>query len=516
MVMNYLIILLAILVPFIGAFIVWAISKISEDLGGAFTVLFSAVTLSLIAWAYFLFSQGKELTFKLDILMPVSFQLTPDALGLFLSLITSIVWVLASLYSIEYVNARRTLFNVFLLFSLYGMIGIAFAANLMTLLIFFEFFSVASAELVIHEGTPEAIRAGFQYLFISIVGSVMMIFATAAVYKITGSMDLIGTGLRGLNSLSGHPFLPALFWLLIAGFAIKAGMFPVHVWLPEAHPIAPSSASALLSGVMIKAGAYGIIRVVYGVFGTSLINTDSMGKALLVLAVITMIVGSLIAMVQVELKRMLAYSSVAQIGYVILGIALATPLGLAGGVLHIFNHALMKGTLFLAAGAIIHQTGLRRLEDLKGIGRSMPLTMTAITLAGLSMIGVPPLVGFFSKWLLALGALQAKGSGLIAPWAAYTIVASLILSSLMNLAYYGPIIIDGWFRKPGEEEVQVAEAAHGHGATHEEVEEEPVRRADPSWIMGAPVIVLAVSTFIFGVYIDLPMKLVNGVVKLYF
>ncbi|KKL54918.1 hypothetical protein LCGC14_2260620 [marine sediment metagenome] len=510
---NYLV-LLPILIPLLGCLFVVFVSRYSEDVGGILTTILSFATFGAISWLYYLYNQDISLSVGFNVGLPFKLAFDADALGLFLGLISSFVWALASLYSLEYVTSKRALFNVFLLLSLYGMLGITLTANLFSLLIFFEVFSVASAILVMHEGTPEAQRAAFQYLFISIVGSVAIILASAIIFIQTGSLDLMGTGIAGL---ANNPLTPVLFWLLIGGFAVKAGVFPVHIWLPEAHPIAPSPASALLSGVMIKAGAYGAIRVVYGIFGVSIVGTNTMAKLLLALAVFTMIFGSIVAITQIELKRMLAYSSIAQIGYVMLGISLLTEQGLAGGVLHIFNHALMKGSLFLAAGIIIHQTGLRKLSDLTGIAKRLPLTMTAFTLAALSMIGVPPFVGFFSKWYLALGALQARDSAFISQWSAYGIVGALILSGLLNIVYYGPVLIRAWFGSLPE--AAGTGHAHGHAATataNDGGEPVKVRSAEPSWLMLFPTLILAFATLGFGLFINIPFRMVMSVVRLYF
>lgn len=512
--MESYLILVAILIPFFGSIAVGLIGRYSEEVGALFTTLITGLTLGVVGWLYYLYNQGQTLSLSFNIRLPFPFAFKLDALGLFLSLIAAMVWVLASIYALEYITSKKTLFNGFLLLSLYGMLGITMTANLYSLLIFFEVFSVASAVLVMHEGTPEAQRAAFQYLFISIVGSVAIIFASAAIFSQTGSLDLMG---RGLPGLAGHPLLVLFFWLLVGGFGVKAGIFPLHMWLPEAHPIAPSPASALLSGVMIKAGAYGVIRVIYGIFGIELVANLFTGKLLLGLAVFTMIFGSVMAITQSELKRLLAYSSVAQIGYVILGIALLSDAGLTGGVLHIFGHALMKGALFLAAGAIIHQTGLRNLADLSGIGKRMPLTMTAFTLSAFSMIGIPPFIGFWSKLYLALGALQAGRGAYLSHWSAYGIVAALILSGLLNVVYYAPIIIRGWFGEP----VESGGSAHAHGHTdvataHDGGHPVKVATVEPSWLMLAPMLTLAAATLVFGFDINVPLRMVDAVVKLYF
>lgn len=513
--MRTYIILAPIFLPLAGAVIIALVSRLYDELSGFLATAFSLLTFGLVLWLYNLYAPGKNLHLAFNVGLPFKLSFGADSLSLYLALITTFIWTLASLYAIEYITERKILFNVFLMLSLYGMLGIVFTANLFSLLIFFEVFSVASAVLVIHEGTREAQRAGFQYLFISIVGSVAIILATAAIFTTTGSMDLLAGPIAALKN---NPLTPLFFWLMVVGFAVKAGMWPVHMWLPEAHPIAPSPASALLSGVMIKAGAYGLIRVVYGIFGFSVINTPFTGKLLLLLAIITILLGSIMAIVQTELKRMLAYSSVGQIGYVVLGIALLSQQGLAGGVLHIFNHAVMKATLFMAAGIIIHQTGLRNLEDLAGLGKRLPLTMTAFTLAALSMIGVPPLIGFFSKWYLALGALQARDNGFITPLWAYIVVATLILSGLLNIVYYGPIIIRGWFKGPegGEDE---AASHHGHGhalATANDNGHPESAIEEPSWLMLMPTFILGALTLILGIYINIPYKLSLSVVRLFF
>ncbi len=510
--MEGILVLLPIIIPLVGAAVVALLKRVSEKIGSVVTAVFSGLTLAAAIWLASLFYGGADLSYSFDVGLPFDLAFGLDALGIFMGLVSTGLWFLASVYSIEYIHERRTMFNSFLLLSLYGMLGITTAANFYTLLFFFEVFSVASAVLVIHEMTPEANRAGFQYLIISVVGSAAVIFTAAAIYAETGSIDLLGQGIPGL---ADHPLTPLFFWLLIGGFAIKAGLFPVHMWLPVAHPIAPSSASALLSGVMIKAGAYGIIRVIYGVFGMSVVNTPAMGTLLMWLAVFTMIFGSILAIAQTELKRLLAYSSIAQIGYVILGASMLSGVGLSGGVLHILGHALMKGTLFLAAGIIIHQTGLRNLSDLEGIAKRLPLTMTAFTLAAVSMIGIPPFIGFFSKWYLALGALQAKDAGIMSQWAAYGVVGAIIFSGLLNIVYYAPILIRAWFGGPSAETAHGHEDSHGHGEASGKAAE-AAGRAEPSWLMLAPVMVLGFGTLLLGLYVRVPYQLISDVVKIYF
>ncbi len=375
----------------------------------------------------------------------INLHLRVDALGFLVGLISISLWMLASIYNIEYMG-RQTLelgrYNLFSLLSLTGMLGVAFSGNLLTLYIFFEFLTIAAYVLVIHEESLEAIQAGTLYLFLSIAGGLILLLSVIATYALTntGEFHLTGMGIKD------HPLMSYVFWGYIIGFGIKAGLFPLHVWLPKAHPVAPSPASALLSGIMIKAGAFGILRTIYNVFGWESFYTHSwLLTGLFVISLITVLLGSAVAIAQTEIKKMLAYSSISQMGYIILGFVLLTPLSLTGGIIHLFNHAIIKGGLFLCAGAFIHQTGLREIKDLNGIGKRMPLTLLCFTLFAFSMIGFPPLNGFVSKWYLALGSLEAGKIGCYSLTNSLFALGILLLSSLMNLIYYGPIVYRGWF-----------------------------------------------------------------------
>jgi multicomponent Na+:H+ antiporter subunit D len=228
----------------------------------------------------------------------------------------------------------------------------------------------------------------------------------------------------------------------MAGFGVKAGMFPVHIWLPDAHPAAPAPVSALLSGCSIKCGIYGIIRVMHSIYGLDVTRAVSFDKVLLVSAVITILLGSSLALQQDHLKRRLAYSSVAQIGYVLLGISLLSERAMFGALFHVFSHALMKGALFLCAGDIIVQTGNKYISKMKGIGYKMPVTMISFAIASLTMVGIPPFNAFISKWNLAMASLET-GRPLL--------VGVLLVSSLLNALYYFPIVINAFFVEESEQ-----------------------------------------------------------------
>jgi multicomponent Na+:H+ antiporter subunit D len=391
-----------------------------------------------------------------------------DEIGLMMSLSISFLWFLAMIFSHGYMDEDQKInrYYAFMLLSLGATMGIVTTENLFSLYIFFEVMTVTTYVFVIHEGSDEAMYAGRLYIYILLAFGVLLLFPILVTYVLTGSLSIRAAGLLSGKSSNLHL---AIFICYMLGFGAKAGLFPLHIWLPKAHPIAPSPASALLSGVLIEIGAYGMIRVVYNIFGVSMITTE-MWLILAVLASINIFFGSAVAIAQKEIKTMLAYSSIAQMGYMMLGIALLTPQGLIGSALHIFNHVFMKGCLFLCAGAIIHQTGIRNVEEFRGMGKAMPKTMFAFTIAALAMIGIPPLNGFASKWILCIGALESGSSVFI------IFVLLLLLSSLMNAIYFLPPIMRAYF------------------------ENGDIKGKDPELSMILPILVLAIGCIIFGIF----------------
>jgi len=471
-----------------------------------FTAIVSGVTLAIMLYMYPPIISGKILNLTLDTGLGFNFVFRADLLSFLIGIISVILWTLSSIYSIEYMkhSHAHARFNIFSLLSLCGMLGVVFTGNLFTLYIFFELLSVASSILVFHEETPDSMKAGFKYLFLGITGGLVLLFSIIMTYAITGTGDLtlIGIGLQGSS------WLPWIFWGFIIGFGVKAGIFPLHIWLPSAHPVAPSGASALLSGVMIKAGAYGIFKTIYNIIGYQDISNNHMWLmfSLLMISLITIFLGSACAITQKEIKKMLAYSSISQIGYVIMGFCLMSPLGIVGGLLHVFAHALMKGTLFMCAGAFIYKTGLRELEDLKGIGRRMPLVTMAFSVCAFSMIGLPPFIGFISKWFLALGTLEIMKMGNY--WAGMGLIAllTLLFSSLLNLVYYGPVVISAWMHESKEERL----AAEDNPGSKENDND------DPNWIMLTPILTLTVAVLFFGIFPGLPLGIARQISHLFF
>lgn len=410
---------------------------------------------------------------------PIPIEFMADGLGLTVAIVASFAWLLATIYASEYMKheSSRNRFYLFWLITEGAALGVFLTHNLFSLYINFEVLAFASWVLVIHSETKEAIDAGKKYLFMGIGGGLFLLFAVLMTYIQAGTLDLNSLGILQYKGA----ITQVIFYAYFIGFGTKAGIFPLHIWLPDAHPVAPSPASALLSGVMIKAGAYGILRTIYNVFGPELVRAMGAHVVLGIVASISIVLGSAVAINEKNLKRVLAYSSISQIGYIVLGAVLLTFRGFQGSVLHLFNHVLMKDALFLSAGSLLYKTGQKNIENYHGIGRKMPITMLVFSLAALSMIGLPPLAGFMSKWYLALGALDA-GRRIF-----FGFVLVLLLSSLLNAVYYMPIIINAFFS--GKE-------------TSESIDESPLR-------MLIPMALLAFLIVLFGILPSIPLALIN-------
>lgn len=457
--------------------------RISDKLRNILVIITSAIAFGLSLSLYPFVIGGGEIQFTLfEVLPNLEISLRLDLLSFCLAILASFVWLLCAIYSLDYMakeHACGRYYPVFI-FTLGSCQGIFFAGDLFSLFVFFELMSLIAYILVIHEETEEALKAGYKYLVMTIIGGLALFFGMIIIFEIGGTVSL-GVGvIVQENSLLA--FIAFICFLI--GFGMKAGMFPLHVWLPDAHPVAPSPASALLSGIMLKTGAYGLIRVIFHVFSPELMKSGGWDMVMGVLAVITILLGSAVALTQSDIKRRLAYSSISQLGYVLLGLSILNENAIIGAVFHIFSHAFMKSVLFLAAGAIIWNTGKRQIADLQGIGRQMPITLGCFSIAAFAMIGIPPLNGFLSKWTLALGALDAN-------MAIYVFV--LLVSSLLNALYYLPIIIPGYFEMPGG-----GSAGHGHDHEHDEHHEIKFDIKEAAPLMLAVMIVLALCTFIFG------------------
>ncbi len=433
----------------------------------------TGLTLIMVGAMYPAIAGGNVLESGINLFsMPLTITFRVDTLDFFMTLLSAFLWFIATIYSPGYLahSHARNRYYAFLLLAQGGCLGIFLTGDLLGLFVFFEFMAITTYVLIAHEEDSYALFAGAKYLYMTVAAGLSVFFGMIITYYLAGSLSLAGSGL--ITEPSYLSFLAFIGFII--GFGIKAGMFPVHVWLPDAHPAAPAPASALLSGVMIKTGAYGLIRVFMNVYSTEFfekapdyLNGISWENILTTIATITILLGSALAIQQDGLKRRLAYSSIAQIGYILLGISLLTETAMVGAVYHIFTHAFMKGCLFLCAGLIIEETGKKNISQMRGIGYRMPVTMLCFTFASLSMVGIPPFNGFISKWNLCMGALEIDR-----PF----FVALLIVSSLLNSIYYFPVVVNAFFttaKDPahgndahGGAAHAAAGASHTHGGGH--------------------------------------------------
>ncbi len=375
-----------------------------------------------------------------DIAPGLKLSLAADPFGVFFALIASGLWILTSFYSIGYVRGldehKQTRYFASFAVCLSATIGIAFAANLFTFLLFYEVLTIATYPLVIHKETPKAISAGRKYLLYTLSAGLLLIAATAITQTVAGTLDFTPGGLFAQGQLSSGLAI-GLFFLFLAGVGVKAGIMPLHSWLPAAMA-APTPVSALLHAVaVVKSGVFGVIRVVGFVFGPVMMKQFGLDTILMVFAGVTIIAASLIAMRQENLKRRLAYSTVGHLSYIVMGAAMLSPAAFSGAIMHISFHATMKITLFFVAGAIYVSKHIENISDLDGIGKAMPFTMSAFAVGAVGLAGMPPINGFLSKWYLVKGALD--GDMLV-------LVGIFVLSGLLNIAYLFPIIYRAFFK----------------------------------------------------------------------
>ena len=381
--------------------------------------------------------------FSMSFLPGIDLVLRVDQLSVFFAALSSILWLLTTIYAIGYLKGKKHRSRFFGFFSLCvtATVGISFSGNLITFLIFYEMLTIVTYPLLAHWGNPESLRAARLYLRYTLSGGLALLFGVVWLTIYAGPVDFAPGGAAGVTELAAHSpgVAAAIFAVLIGGLGVKAALFPLHGWLPAAM-VAPAPVSALLHAVaVVKAGVFGIIRVIDDVYGVDVAAELGVLTPLLVLASFTILYGSYQALRQKDLKKRLAYSTVSQVSYVTLGIALATMSGATGGIVHLVHQGIMKITLFFCAGLFAESLGAKRVDQLNGLGRRMPGTSIAFTVAAFGMIGLPPTAGFISKWQLGLGALDSSH-----PW----VVAVLLVSSLLNALYFLPVIYSLWFREP--------------------------------------------------------------------
>lgn len=409
----------------------------------------------------------------------VTFTFAFDNLGRVFLAAVLILYTAVAFYAFEYMKMEEkpNVFFAFYYVSLGAMISVAAAGNLVTLYFCFEMATLTSVPLVLHEGTKEAIAAAMKYLFYSIAGALMGLFAVFFVYYYgEGGRSFVMGGFLNQAAAQEHAgILLAACFVGIIGFGTKAGMYPMHGWLPAAHPIAPAPASGLLSGIIAKAGIIAVIRLVYYSYGTEFLKGTWVQYAWMCLAMLTVFMGSMMAFLEKNMKKRLAYSTISQISYIMIALSLMSPEGLEGGLLHMLSHVASKGTLFLCAGVFIYKLGKRNVGDLVGIGRQMPVTMWCFFIAAMSLVGIPPMGGFLSKWVIA-GAAIGSGSGVFA----YLPPVILLISALLTAGYLFPVAFKAFF--PGKDYSG------------------PTEKAEPSALMTVPMIALCAVAAVVGIF----------------
>ncbi len=415
---------------------------------------------------------------------PLGIEYRVDLLNAFVLLLISLIGLVSIPYARKSVAAeidshKQPWFYTMYLLCLAGLLGIVITGDAFNAFVFLEISSLATYTLIALGRHRRALLSAYQYLIMGTIGATFYIIGVGLLYVVTGTLNFVDLATRIGPAMTDYsrPIIAALAFMTV-GISLKLALFPLHNWLPNAYAYAPSFATAFLAGTATKAAIYLLIRIFFSIFAVAIpFRALPVGEIVLLLSLAAMFIASFAAIFENNSKRMLAYSSVAQIGYITLGIALANKMGLAGSLVHVFNHAIMKTALFFALGAMVYRTGFASMTRLSGIGRKMPITTAAFVVAGLGLIGVPGTAGFISKWYLAVGAIEHGWTWL---------VFAIVLSSLLALIYVGRFVEIAYFREPSAD---IADAR------------------DPPTTMLAPLIALAAAT----IYLGFDTRLTGGV-----
>lgn len=448
------------------------------------TVNLLGATLKVVAVAVMFvgYFEGRVFETRIPFLFELDLLLRVDRISLLFAALSAGLWLVTTVYAVGFLEKapHRSRFFGFFSLSVTATMGIALAGNPITFLVFFEMLTLATYPLVIHNGTPEALNGGFRYLAYTLVGGTVLLVGVAWLHAVAGPVEFGSGGvLDGVSDRRAE--LQAIFAMLMVGVGVKAAIFPLHGWLPSAM-VAPAPVSALLHAVaVVKAGAYGVVRFVYDLYGVEFAEGLGVLGPLAAVAAFTIVYASVQALRQDDLKRRLAYSTVSQVSYIVLGVAILSPIATTGALVHLAHQGIMKITLFFCAGALAETLGITKVSRMGGVGRRMPWTMAAFTVAAFGMIGVPPVAGFVSKWYLGTGALDA-GQG----WA----VAVLLVSAALNAAYFLPVLRRAWF-DPLEE----------HGPARR-----TARRAETQWLLLGPTLVCGLASLLAGLLAAAPFS----------
>ena len=487
---------LAVLVSSVGALFIIGTGKkpnLRESWSIIAGVLKLIIILSMIPAVVY---DKKIISYSLFNILPgIEIGFRVDAFGLLFAMGASILWIATSFYSIGYMRSTnehsQTRYFTCFAVALSATIGVAFSANLFTMFLFYEVLTIITYPLVAHKGTPEAKAGGRKYaIYLLGAAKAFLVAAIILTYNLTGTLEFSKDGIfPAIMQLENPELLYIIFVLFLFGFA-KSAVMPLHSWLPAAM-VAPTPVSALLHAVaVVKTGVFTVLRVIFFVFGADLMLDIGVDVFIITFASVTIIAASIIALSMDNLKARLAFSTISQLSYIILGAALLTPSAMVGGIIHITNHAFSKITLFFCAGSIYVSSHKTEVSQLNGIGKKMPWTMAAFALATLSMIGVPPASGFITKWYLVIGSLERNS---------LVVLTVLLVSSFLNAAYFVPILYKAFFKKENsnsEGEISLQD---------KNLKENP--------FLVVPLSLTAIVSVILGLYPDFIVHIAEMVVK---
>ena len=487
--MNYIILLPIVLPVIAGAGLILLPQKAFNNRKKLLTVSGILMVISAALALPVIFNSNASELRLFALIDNIYIYFAADKLGKLFAALVTLIFVIAGFFSFAYMehekNEKR--YYGFYLITYGVLMGLDFAGNLVTMYMFYELMTLVSAPLVIHTCSRESIMAGLKYMFYSFCGAYMALFGIYLLNRFSYTLDFVAGGSLNTELLaqtgSTGLMLVAAF-LMIIGFGVKAGCFPFHAWLPTAHPVAPSPASAFLSGIIVKGGVLAIIRAVYYCIGADFIRNTWVQQAWIILAAITVVMGSALAYKEKMLKKRFAYSTVSNLSYILLGLAMLNSTAFTGSVLHVVFHAIIKSALFMFAGAVIFTTGRVKTKYFAGLGKSMPVLFGAYIVVSLGLIGIPPTSGVISKWYIAVGALQADVQVLswIAP-------VALLISAILTAGYLLPIGVKAFLVNSTD------------GNNYKE----------PSALMLVPILVLAVITVILGIFPAPLIGFVSGI-----
>ncbi|MDH3975224.1 MAG: monovalent cation/H+ antiporter subunit D family protein [Deltaproteobacteria bacterium] len=476
---------LLIIIPLLSALIIPIVSGLFRQAGCYISIAATFASLIIALFILNVVMSGGAISYQFGgWTAPIGIVYAIDYLNSFVVTIIAFIGFVGALYAKKSVEAeideckRPQFYTIYILF-ITGMMGIVMTGDIFNLYVFIEIASLTGYALIASGRKRGALLASYNYLILGSIGASFILIGIGYLYMMTGTLNMADLSER-LPALYDSKAIRTAFAFFTVGISLKMALFPLHIWLPEAYTKAPSVVSAVMSATSTKVFAYILIRIMFTVFGVEFdLNVIPVTKILLVLSAIAIIAGSAVAIAQTNIKRMLAYSSVGQIGYIVLGVAIANEVSMSGSLIHILNHALMKCSLFLVVGAVIYRTGIEDISAFEGMGRKMPFTMAAFTIGALSMIGLPLTVGFVSKWYLALGALKAG---------MWIIVVVILVSSLLTAIYFWRIVEKIYFKEPSAGTSGCVEAPIG---------------------MVVPTFVMALLCLLFGIFTQLPLSITN-------